>query len=276
MLVEMNISVWTAAVIDRRVTDQVTIQAHATHDAGKFRKNLMAGTNLRKSIADYAALCRTWHNGRTLPWSDKGVRLLPMSMFFDYKKEVDARKAYFDTQVDKFLQQYPTLVETTKNTLGDLYDPADYPSVEELRSKFAFRMVFSPVPEAGDFRLDVNSDHLAELREQYESAYDTRVKEAMQTAWDKLHSTLTHMSEKLTEPEGEQTKQFRTTFLTNVSEMCDLLTHLNITKNPDLERARKQLSDAVWRVDVDDIKQDIGARAELKSKVDAVLDGFDW
>jgi hypothetical protein len=32
----------------------------------------------------------------------------------------------------------------------------------------------------------------------------------------------------------------------------------------------------VWRVDVDDIKQDIGARAELKSKVDAVLDGFDW
>ncbi len=276
MLVEMNISVWTAAVIDRRVTDQVTIQAHATHDAGKFRKNLMAGTNLRKSIADYAALCRTWHNGRTLPWSDKGVRLLPMSMFFDYKKEVDARKAYFDTQVDKFLQQYPTLVETTKNTLGDLYDPADYPSVEELRSKFAFRMVFSPVPEAGDFRLDVNSDHLAELRAQYESAYDTRVKEAMQTAWDKLHSTLTHMSEKLTEPEGEQTKQFRTTFLTNVSEMCDLLTHLNITKNPDLERARKQLSDAVWRVDVDDIKQDIGARAELKSKVDAVLDGFDW
>jgi len=276
MLVEMNISVWTAAVIDRRVTDKVTVEAHATADAGKFRKNLMAGTKLRKDIADYAALCRTWHNGRTLAWSDKGVRLLPTSMFFEYKKEADARAAYFNSKVAEFLTQYPELVETTKHTLGDLYDPTDYPSAAEIGAKFGFRLVFSPVPEAGDFRIDVGNDELARLCAQYEDAYTERVNGAMQAAWDKLHTTLTHMSEKLTEPEGEQTKQFRSTFLSNVHDMCQLLSHLNITKDPQLEAARRELERAVSSVDVDAIREDATVRTDLKAQVDAVLGKFDW
>lgn len=276
MLVEMNISVWTAAVIDRRVTDQVTVQAHATADAGKFRKNLMAGTKLRKEIADYAALCRTWHNGRTLAWSDKGVRLLPTSMFFEYKKEADARAAYFNSKVAEFLTQYPDLVETTKDTLGDLYNPADYPSAEEIRNKFGFRLVFSPVPEAGDFRIDVGNDEMARLRSQYEDAYTERVNTAMQAAWDKLHGTLTHLSDRLAEPEGEQTKQFRSTFVTNVQDMCQLLTHLNITKDPELEMARRDLERVIAGVDVEDIRESIDLRTDIKAQVDSVLGKFDW
>ena len=276
MLVEMNISVWTAAIIDRKTTDKVTLDAHAVADAGKFRKNLMAGTSLRKDIADYAALCRTWHNGRTLPWSDKGVRLLPTSMFLEYKREADARAAYFNSKVAKFVEQYPDLVVTAQANLGDLFDGANYPSAEEVASKFAFRMVFSPVPEVGDFRIDVASDELTHLRTQYEAAYTDRVSDAMKTTWNKLHSTLLTMSEKLTEPEGEETKQFRSTFVTNAQEMCQLLSHLNITKDPELESARQALEKAISGVDVDNIRKDEIARSDLKAHVDSVLGQFDW
>jgi hypothetical protein len=265
MLVEMNISVWTAAIVDRKTTDKVTLDAHAVADAGKFRKNLMAGTSLRKDIADYAALCRTWHNGRTLPWSDKGVRLLPTSMFLEYKREADARAAYFNSKVTKFVEQYPDLVVTAQTSLGDLFDGANYPSAEEVASKFGFRMVFSPVPEVGDFRLDINNEELTHLRNQYESAYTDRVGDAMKTTWNKLHSTLLTMSEKLTEPEGEETKQFRSTFVTNAQEMCQLLSHLNITKDPTLETARLALEKAIRGVDVDDIRKDEIARSDLKT-----------
>jgi len=276
MLVEMNISVWTAAIIDRKATDKATLDAHAVADAGKFRKNLMAGTSLRKDIADYAALCRTWHNGRTLPWSDKGVRLLPTSMFLEYKREADARAAYFNSKVTKFVAEYPTLVEAARFNLGDLFNAGDYPSADDVASKFAFRMVFSPVPEVGDFRIDVASDELAHLRNQYEAAYTDRVGDAMKTAWNKLHSTLLTMSEKLTEPEGEETKQFRSTFVTNAQEMCQLLTHLNITKDPELESARQALEKAIRGVDVDNIRKDEIARSDLKASVDSVLGQFDW
>jgi len=276
MLVEMNISVWTAAITDRNATTKVTDDANATADAGKFKKNLMAGTSVRKDIADYAALCRTWHNGRTLPWSDKGVRLLPTSMFFDYKTEVNARRDYFNAKLAKFLAEYPALVTIAQRNLGGLSNAADYPSVDEIASKFAFKLVFSPVPEAGDFRLTAGNVDMAELKAQYESAYEDRIGEAMKTSWNKLHNTLLGMSEKLAEPEGEASKQFRTTFVTNVKDMCALLTHLNITKDPELELARRDLERAISSVDIEDIRSDVGARTDLKAQVDAVLGRYDW
>lgn len=276
MLVEMNISVWTAALIDRKATDKATLDAHAVADAGKFRKNLLAGTSLRKDIADYAALCRTWHNGRTLPWSDKGVRLLPTSMFLEYKREADARASYFNAKVTKFVGEYPNLIDAARYNLGDLFNAGDYPSPEDVESKFAFRLVFSPVPEVGDFRIDVASDELTHLRSQYEAAYTDRVGDAMKTTWDKLHTTLLTMSEKLTEPQGEETKQFRSTFVTNAQEMCQLLSHLNITKDPTLETARQALEKAIRGVDVEDIRKDEIARSDLKANVDSVLGQFDW
>lgn len=276
MLVEMNISVWTGQKVDRGATIKVTDEARATTDAGLFRKNLMAGTTLRKEIADYAALCRTWHNGRTLPWSDKGSRLLPTSMFFDYKQEANARRSYFDSKVTQFIEQYPNLVLAAERSLGDLFNPADYPSIDEVRSKFGFRLVFSPVAESGDFRIDVGNSELAELREQYESAYESRVKEAMQTAWDKLHDVLTTMSEKLTEPEGEKPKLFHGTFVSNISDMCSLLTHLNIANDPELEMARRELERAIANVDIADIRSDPGLRVDLKARVDEVLGKYEW
>lgn len=276
MLVEMNISVWTAAITDRKATAKVTDDANASQDAGQFKKNLMAGTTLRKEIADYAALCRTWHNGRTLPWSDKGVRLLPTSMFLEYKTEVNARRDYFQAKVDKFVAEYPNLVQAAQFHLGDLFNASDYPDVEDVRQRFGFRLVFSPVPESNDFRLKVGADDIAELRAQYEDAYDTRVKEAMQVAWDKLHSALVGMSEKLTEPEGEKAKLFHGTFVSNAQDLCSLLSHLNITHDPQLEMARRELERAISNVDIDDLRKDTGVRADLKARVDSVLNGFDW
>jgi len=211
-----------------------------------------------------------------LPWSDKGSRLLPTSMFFDYKQEANARRSYFDSKVTQFIEQYPNLVLAAERSLGDLFNPADYPSIDEVRSKFGFRLVFSPVAESGDFRIDVGNSELAELREQYESAYESRVHEAMQVAWDKLHDVLTTMSEKLTEPEGEKPKLFHGTFVSNITDMCQLLTHLNITNNPELEMARRELERAIANVDVEDIRSDPGLRVDLKARVDEVLGKYEW
>ena len=276
VLVELNISVWTANKLDRGATDSVTNNANAVKNAAQVRKNLMAGTSQRKEIADYAAACRLWHNTHTMPWADKGARLLPTSLFLDYKQEANTRRYTFDRMRDNFVADYPAIVQTAHNYLGNLFNSDDYPSADEVYSKFGFRMVFSPVPEVGDFRLDINNDELAHLRSQYETAYTDRVSDAMKTTWDKLHTTLLTMSEKLTEPEGEETKQFRSTFVTNAQEMCQLLSHLNITKDPTLETARLALEKAISGVDVEDIRKDEITRSDLKAHVDSVLGQFDW
>jgi hypothetical protein len=277
VLVELNISVWTANKLDKRITNDVLIANGATNaDAGQFRKNLMSGTTLRKDIADFAASCRLWHNTTTLPWADRGARLLPTSLFLDYKTEANKRKARFDHMVEHFLREYPSLQAQAQAHLGALYDPNDYPSAEEVASKFGYRMVFTPLPEAGDFRLDIANEDLAALRTQYEESLNTRVAEAMQSQWDKLHDMLSRMSDKLVEPDGEDKRRWHDTFIGNAREMCAMLGHLNVTKDPKLEEARRKLEHAIHGVDIDDIKEDVAVREDVKAKLDKILSDYEW
>jgi len=278
VLVELNISVWTANKLDKGATDSVLASNSASKDSAQVRKNLMAGTDKRKKISDYAAKARLYHNQTTLSWSDKGARLLPTSLFMDYKSNMNVYQRNMTTMIEDFYANYGDLIELSKHHMGDLFNPYDYPSIEELRSKFGFRLVFSPLPEGGDFRLDIPKADMDELGQQYESAFNDRLKDAMREPWEKLHKTLIHISEKLTDIEGddESKKRYHDTLITNAQELCGLLTHLNVTKDPLLENARRSLELTMLGVDIEAIKESPDVRSSVKAKVDDILKKFDW
>lgn len=278
VLVELNISVWTANKIDKGATDTVLASNSASKDSAQVRKNLMAGTDKRKKIADYAAKARLYHNQTTLSWSDKGARLLPTSLFMDYKINMNIYRSNMLIMIEDFYANYADLIELSKHHMGDLFNPYDYPSIEELRSKFGFRLVFSPLPEGGDFRLDIPKADMEELGEQYECAFNDRLKDAMREPWEKLHKNLVHISEKLTDIEGDDDtkKRYHDTLITNAQELCGLLTHLNITKDPMLEQARRSLELTMLGVDIEAIKESPDVRSSVKAKVDDILKKFDW
>jgi hypothetical protein len=277
VLAELNISVWTANKLDREATDTVISSNSAGKNSAQVRKNLMAGSSLRKDIADYTAGCRLWHNTRTLSWADKGARLLPTSAFMDYKNEANIRRDTFNRMVDNFIVNYPSLVGTAQNYLGNLFRVEDYPSADEVRSKFDFRLVFSPLPESGDFRLDIANEELDAIKSQYDNDFDKRVADAMREPWKKLHDTLTHISEKLTDIQGDESKRrYHDSLISNAQALCGLLTHLNITKDPQLEEARRSLELTMLGVDIEDIKESPETRSSVKNRVDDILKRFEW
>lgn len=273
VLVELNISLWTAAITDKSATQKVASDSNASADVGMFKKNLTAGTTKRKAIADYAAICRTWHNNNTMPWADRGPRLLPTARLLDYKTKMNQMQAKFKELVDDFHADYPTLVSLAPQYLGALFNPADYPSPEEVYSKFGFRLVMSPVPESGDFRIDTGMEEMDELRREYDLAFESRVKDAMRDPWNRLHETLTKMADKLgSDDEGRWSSKF----VTNAQDLCSLLTAMNVTNDPQLEQARQQLERALSGVYVEDLKDDGMLRDQVKGKLDAILKGYEW
>jgi hypothetical protein len=276
VLVELNISVWTANKLDKGATEAVLSTNSASKDSAQVRKNLMAGTDKRKKIADYAARARLYHNQTTLSWSDKGARLLPTSLFMDYKQNMNIYERNMNVMIQDFYTSYADLIELAKLHLGDLFNPYDYPDLDELKSKFGFRLVFSPLPESGDFRLDIPQQDMTEMQQKYELAFNDRLADAMREPWQKLHKMLTDMSEKLTEESDENKKRFHDSFVSNPMELCGLLTHLNITKDPQLEQARRALELTMLGIDIDDVREDKGCRTELKTKVDEILNKFNW
>jgi hypothetical protein len=277
LLVELNVSVWPASKLDKEVTDKVNTDASAVRGASQTKKNLFAGTSLRKDISDFAARVRLYHNKHTLPWADKGERMLPTKLFMDYKQTMNGFEQTFNMMCNNFFIEYPRLVAEAPTNLGSMYKAEDYPDLTDVRLKFGFRRAVKPIPESGDFRLDIPAYDLAEMKNDYEKQYSSKLAEAMREPWERLHKMLVGMSEKLTDIEGDDSKKrYHDTLISNPIELCGLLTKLNVTNDPKLEEARRQLELTMLGADIESIKEDADSRSALKSKVDAILGKFDW
>ena len=276
VLVELNISVWPASKLDREITDKVNTDASAVRGASQTKKNLFAGTSLRKDISDFAARVRLYHNKHTLPWADKGERMLPTKLFMEYKQTMNGFEQTFNMMCQNFFIEYPRLVTEAPINLGPMYKAEDYPELDDVKLKFGFRRTVKPVPEAGDFRLDIPAHDLEEMRGEFLKQQDNKLAEAMREPWDRLHEMLVGISEKLTDVEGDSKKRYHDTLISNPIELCGLLTKLNVTNDPKLEEARRQLEVAMVSADIEDIKEHADSRNELKSKVDDILKRFEW
>jgi len=275
VLVELNISVWPASKLDRDTTAQVNTDASAVVDAARVHKNLFAGTSLRKEIENFAAKVRLYHNQRTLPWADKGERMLPTALFMEYKQTMNAYEQTFDAMCNSFFHAYPELVKDAPTHLGKMYKAEDYPDLEDVKLKFGFRRTVKPVPEAGDFRLDIPANDLEEMRADFTAQQDSKLADAMREPWERLHEMLVGMSKKLDDTSGGK-KRYHDTLVSNPLELCALLTKMNITNDPKLEEARKELELTMLGTDIEAIKDSEQHRTEVKAKVDAIIKKFEW
>ena len=276
LLVELNVSVWPASKLDKEVTDKVNTDASAVRGASQTKKNLFAGTSLRKDISDFAARVRLYHNKHTLPWADKGERMLPTKLFMDYKQTMNGFEQTFNMMCNNFFIEYPRLVAEAPTNLGSMYKAEDYPDLTDVRLKFGFKRTVKPVPEAGDFRLDIPANDLEEMRSEFMAQQDRKLADAMREPWERLHEMLVNISDKLTDKDGDGKKRYHDTLISNPIELCGLLTKLNVTNDPKLEEARRQLELAMIGADIEDIKEHADSRSELKSKVDGILKRFEW
>lgn len=275
--VALSISTWTAAKMDKRRSDDLTTMAGADPKAAQVRKNIMAGTKLVKDVSDFASMCRLEHTKMTLPWDDQGWRILPSSLMPEYKARFTAHQTQFDRMVQEVLDRYPTLVQISRNYLGDLWNEDDYPNVDVVAEKYRWRNPIEPVPLSGHFYLDATTEDLQEMQDDLERENKRRLAEATRESWDRLYELLTGMSAKLSQANDESKKtRFHETFVDNPMELCELLKGLNVTNDPDLERARKQLEDTMRGASIEVIKSSPYVRDELKRKVDGIIGSFDW
>ena len=59
-------------------------------------------------------------------------------------------------------------------------------------------------------------------------------------------------------------------------ELCDLLESLNITNDPDIEEARRQLRSVLSTVDIVDLRKHPSARVEIRTQVAEIADKFNF
>ena len=271
MLVEVNISHWAGRKKDKRASADVTYANHADTGVASVNKKLLANSDTLRAIQTHVTAARNIHSNMTMPWSNSGLRLLPTAQYFKYSQAMSQMQNEFDRLTQNFLTAYNDEVIDVQLKLGDLFSHDDYPTVETLDRKFAFRTNYMPLPNAGDFRVDIGNDALREVQETYADFYTKQYNAAMNDVWTRLHKTLTNMSERLDYGSKEDKKIFRDSLVGNVYDMIELLRVCNVTGSHKMSQMADHLENAMSGVTADGLREDDAFRANTKRAVDAAI-----
>jgi hypothetical protein len=280
MLVEFNASVWTARKLDKSTTSEVVANKNAAaKDAARVNKHLLAGRSELDVIQQAVSRARTFVYDNTLPWSDSGLRLLPTINFMKFTEKMNDFEEEIAALVKSFVAIYPTLITAQAMALGDMFKRDDYPTANEIMTKFSFRVNYMPVPTSGDIRVDIGNEAQRELQKKLDELTNERIDAAMRDVRGRLGEHLKRMSDRLTTDyvQGEaKSRRFHDSLVDGALELCDMTKALNVVNDPDLEQARNKLEKILVGVSPEDLRKNEAVRQDTKKEVDAILSKFNF
>lgn len=272
MLVELSISSWTGRKKDKQASKKVTDDNGADAAVASVNKTLLADCEHLTKIKTYIGEVRNHvHYKYTMPWSDTGIRLLPTSMFFEYQQEISRYEGLIMSCVDDLIDDFEHEKAKAANKLGALFNPEDYPTAESLRDKFNFKVNYMPLPDAGDFRLDINNDAVASLRSQYENAYTQKIEQAMNDIWQRVYTALSNMSSRLGYDDDGKKLVFRDSLVENAVDMVDLLRKCNVTGSNQMFAMADKLETVLRGNSAEALREDTGLRDVVKRDIDELI-----
>jgi hypothetical protein len=271
MLVELTISQWTARKKDKKASAEVTADNNAESGVANVSKKLLGNCAELDAIHKLTGSIRNSHYAMTMPWSDTGLRLLPTAQYPKYHQIMTGWEAELQGLVTAFLSTYQWDISQAHAKLGDLMDMNDYPTTDAVAAKFAFNLNYIPLPDAGDFRIDIGNDAVAEVKSSYDDYYQRQLGNAMHDVWTRLHTALSRMSERLTVSDDGKKQVFRDSLVGNVLDMVELLDVCNVTGDSQMTALKTKLSEAMYGITADALREDTHTRTETKRTVDQII-----
>lgn len=264
LLVSINITQWTGRKLDKRAT--ATVEAtHATDKGvGNYTKRLLPGAKELEAIASAAGALRKFYYENTLPWAADGSRIISSQNYFPFTQEFRKRKAEFDSHVAAFLAEYPKLQAEARLKLRDLFYETEYPDPSRLAERFRCEMTIFPVPDVGDFRVELSD---AEKTVFLESMARVE-REALQECYGRLFEVIAKAAERLKQPDAI----FRDSLIGNITELVELLPRLNPIHDPKLEALRAEVSAVVSKVSAESVRASETTREETARKLTDIAD----
>jgi hypothetical protein len=271
MLAAVHISIWTATKHDRKVSRDVANQHGAQERAGRYNKQLLMGAARLEDLRTLAGQIRQHFYKVTLPWSDEGLRLLPSHFLFDLTARMREFKTDFSAGVDQFLEVYPSYIREARAELGSLFREEDYPSVDKLREKFNVNLEILPISTGDDFRVTMSAEEQARIAREIDANVRQRLTKGTDDLWKRLRDVVSHMVDRLNEPES----RFHATLITNIYDLVSLLPQLNVNQDPDLERFATQIRARLCNYTAQDLKKDDLLRTSTAAEAAGIVAEMD-
>lgn len=266
MLVCLSLSSWSGRKHDHKLSESVAKSKNAERDRARVHKLLVSKEAIDPTQRIVNAW-RNWHYDNTMPWIRGAHQLLPVMNFEQYSAESRDWKKKYDEAADKFVEVYPREIERAKKELGGMFNPFDYPSVNDMRRRFRVTIDILPVPTSGDFRVDVGQREVKRMQKLIERAVKARVNAAMDSIWRRLYDAIAHMQTKLKDPEAK----FKNSLVDNIRELTNLLPRLNVTGDANLTKMIAEAKKNLCETNPEVLRDDDIERDKVAKKAATIL-----
>lgn len=276
-LVRLSVSVWTARKLDKDATRDAKARAGAEDKAGvKVYKSVIAADAL-DAIARIANAARIEHRKRTVPWAYDGPGAITAEGYPAYKAAMAGYERDFHAAVSAFYAVYESEREHARAYLGGLFNDADYPAMDTLRSKFAFSVSAEPMPQAEHFRVQgLPAPVVEEIKKDIVANNAKALDNANQSAWSRVIERVEKLKLGLEgyKPAavngGKVEGKFHDTLVDNVAELADMIPSINVANDPDLSRMQQKLR-ALTAYTAQDLRVDANLRADVIKQTGIIL-----
>jgi hypothetical protein len=211
------------------------------HDINKYFRRIL--NNFRNGF--YYPLTVAWDDSSKSDDGYKvvGWRLCPNTNLEQLQKEVDAAKQEWEAEVKSFVKNYSDMLAAAKGNLGQAYKAEDYPSIDDLESKFVFEFEVSLIPQfSDDIRLNLSESLRKRIENDAVNRANKNIKNVLVTTVSALVEQVEHVSQKLGEydPKNKSASFFNKSSFDKLRQAVDMLP----TINSDILGGNKTIIDA--------------------------------
>jgi hypothetical protein len=175
---------------------------------------------------------------------DVGIHLLPLCLVETVEEKLREFKEKRGELVESFLSAYPRLCREAAGRLRTLYNPTDYPPVDDVRSRFTFtwQYVSYGVPEQ---LREISARFFEEEREKAVVAMSEACTEIQQVMRASLLELVNHLRERLSDQADGKPQRLRESTLQKLRDFLGTFDLRNVVDDQELreqvEKARALL-----------------------------------
>ena len=265
VLVKLSSTSWRGKKQDKAVAQEIAQKYDINPRVGKYQKRLLKSDALQR-FHDNVRNARAFHNMRTLPWLDEGMRILPSKLFMEYSGEVRNFIATSENCRDEFVAEYEDCKAQAKQELKGLFKESEYPPANRIAGRFSLSLGVYPIPEAGDFRVKLGVVQQNQIKKELTEQLQAVERQAMEDVWHRVYAML----EKLHDTFANDKRIYKST-LAHAEELINLLPKLNIADDPQLNKLGQEIKLKVLSTNIETLKGDDTVRKETARKADKIL-----
>lgn len=266
LLICLGLSGISSARADKQITAEVLTDKNAAEDAGRWVSRLWPKEAL-EPIRSLDSQIRAFHYQKTLPWMDKGERIIAARTFTPYMDEMRNMRYKRETLVQGFLDHYEDWIQAARLMRGDTFREDEYPHVSDARKKFKFELSSMPVPHREDFRVTLANEEMDEVQRSLDARIQRAERNATVDLYRRMAAPVVALVERLANPDAKITDAT----LNALKELVNSLPDINIMDDPEVESIRQSIRDQLCRIYPDAVNDSRSDRQRSLTKANAIL-----